>query len=31
MIREFKNKKNMIKKYDKIFQVFQNMIKINMV
>ena len=31
MTREFKNKKNMIKKYDKIFSVFQNMIKINKV
>ena len=29
MIREFTNKKNTIKKYDKIFSVFQNMIKIN--
>ena len=30
MIRGFWNIKNMIKKYDKIFSVFQNMIKINM-
>ena len=28
-IREFKNFENMTKKYDKIFSVFQNVIKIN--
>ena len=30
MITESENQKNMIKKYDKIFSLFQNMIKINM-
>ena len=31
MIREFRKLKNMIKKYDKVFSEFQNMIKMNMI